>query len=88
MKIPGAPDLIYLGRFPSPLAFQKSAKSKKLCYKNTKFEAMVSLDQAAIEEVAWWRNHLHAWNRKALFQKPIDLIIETDVSRKRWGRTV
>ena len=29
--------------------------------------------------------HLQAWNGKALFQKPVDLLIETDASRKGWG---
>ncbi|CAB4020243.1 Transposon Ty3-G Gag-Pol poly, partial [Paramuricea clavata] len=36
-------------------------------------------------QIAWWRDHLLAWNGRALFQKPIDLIIETDASRKGWG---
>ena len=49
------------------------------------YDAMISLDQAAREEVIWWRDHLQAWNGKALFQKPVDLLIETDASRKGWG---
>ena len=46
---------------------------------------MVTLDQAANEEILWWRDHLHAWNGRALFQDPVDLVIETDFSRKGWG---
>ena len=49
---------------------------------------MVSLDQAAHEEILWWRDHLHAWNGRALFQDPGDLVIETDASRKGLGHTV
>ena len=48
---------------------------------------MLTLDSAAREEVLWWRDHLQGWNGKALFQHPIDLIIETDASRKGWGHT-
>ena len=49
------------------------------------YNAMVALDQAAHEEILWWRDHLHAWNGRALFQDPVDLVIETDASRKGWG---
>ena len=49
------------------------------------YEAILTLDSAAREEVLWWRDHLQGWNGKALFQHPIDLIIETDASRKGWG---
>ncbi|CAB4013557.1 Hypothetical predicted protein [Paramuricea clavata] len=47
------------------------------------YEAQVALDQPAREEILWWRDHLHAWNGRALFQDPVELIIETDASRKR-----
>jgi hypothetical protein len=49
------------------------------------YEALLTLDTAAREEVLWWRDHLQGWNGKALFQHHIDLIIETDASRKGWG---
>ena len=49
------------------------------------YEALLTLDTAAREEVLWWRDHLQGWNGKALFQHPIELIIETDASRKGWG---
>ena len=46
---------------------------------------MVALDQAAHEEILWWKDHLHTWNGRALFQDPVDLVIETDASLKGWG---
>ena len=49
------------------------------------YNAMTSLDQASRGEILWWRDHLQAWNGRALFQKPVDLVIETDASQKGWG---
>ena len=43
------------------------------------YEALTQLDQHPKEEILWWRDHLQAWNGKALFQTPVDLI-ETDAS--------
>jgi hypothetical protein len=74
--------------FPAPLHFRNLQRLKNQAMaSHQSYEAMISLDQASREEMAWWRDHLLAWNSKALFQKPIDLIIETDASRKGWGHT-
>ena len=72
--------------FPAPLHFRNLQRLKNQAMTaHQSYEAMISLDQAAREEVIWWKDHLQAWNGKALFQKPVDLLIETDVSRKDWG---
>ena len=72
--------------FPAPLHFRNLQRLKNQAMTaHQTYEAMISLDQAAREEVIWWRDHLQAWNGKALFQKPVDLLIETDASRKGWG---
>ena len=49
------------------------------------YEAVIPLDSRAREEIIWWRDHLRGWNGKALFQTSVDLVIETDASRKGWG---
>ena len=72
--------------FPAPLHFRNLHRLKNQAMTaHQSYEAMISLDQAAREEVIWWRDHLQAWNGKALFQKPVDLLIETDACRKGWG---
>lgn len=53
----------------------------------TSYDALVSLNQGTIEEIMWWRDHLGAWNGKALFFHPVDLVIETVASRQGWEPT-
>ena len=72
--------------FPAPLHYRHLQRLKNTTLASQKiYNAMVALDQAAHEEILWWRDHLHTWNGRALFQDPVDLVIETDASRKGWG---
>ena len=72
--------------FPAPLHFRNLQRLKNQAMTaHQSYETMISLDQAAREEVIWWRDHLQAWNGKALFQKPVDLLIETDASKRLGG---
>ena len=72
--------------FLAPLHYRHLQRLKNTTMTSEQsYEAIVTLDSAAREEVLWWRDHLQGWNGKALFQHPIDLIIETDASRKGWG---
>ncbi|XP_028394441.1 uncharacterized protein LOC114518633 [Dendronephthya gigantea] len=72
--------------FPAPLHYKHLQRLKNTTMSSTQsYEAIVTLDTTAREEVVWWRDHLQAWNGKALFQQPVDLVIETDASRKGWG---
>ena len=72
--------------FPGPLHYRHLQRLKNTTMTSEQsYEAILTLDSAAREEVLWWRDHLQGWNGKALFQHPIDLIIETDASRKGWG---
>jgi hypothetical protein len=74
--------------FPAPLHYQSLLKAKNLALKqNQSYETLLSLDQAAIQELIWWRDHLSAWNGKSLLKKPDSLIIETDASNLGWGAT-
>ena len=72
--------------FPGPLTFRhlQSLKNKAMAFCHS-YKALIQLDQASKEEILWWRDHLQALNGRALFQKPVELIIETDASRKGWG---
>ena len=72
--------------FPAPLHYRHLQRLKNTTLASQKtYNAMVALDQAAHEEILWWKDHLHAWNGRALFQDPVDLVIETDASRKGCG---
>ena len=74
--------------FPAPLHYQSLLKAKNLALKqNQSYETLLSLDQVAIQELIWWRDHLSAWNGKSLLKKPDSLIIETDASNLGWGAT-
>ena len=60
--------------FPAPLHYQYLLRAKNQALKeHQSYEAMVTLDEAAIEELQWWRDQLHAWNGKSLLKKPEDL---------------
>ena len=49
--------------FPAPLHFRNLQRLKiHAMTAHQSYEAMISLDQAAREEVIWWRDHLQAWN--------------------------
>ena len=72
--------------FPGPLHYRHLQRLNNTTMTSEQsYEAILTLDSAAREEVLWWRDHLQGWNGKALFQHPIDLIIEADASRKGWG---
>jgi hypothetical protein len=72
--------------FPAPIHYRHLQRLKNTTLASLQtYEAQVALDQPAREEILWWRDHLHAWNGRALFQDPVELIIETDASRKGWG---
>ena len=67
--------------FPAPLHYQYLMRAKNQAVKeHQSYEAMVTLDEAAIEEQQRWRDQLHAWNGKSLLKHPEDVTIETDAS--------
>ena len=86
IKIPGPLDLFHSSDLPCPLHFRhlQNLKNKTMAFCHS-YEALTQLDQASKEEILWWRDHLQAWNGRALFQKPVQLIIEKNASRKGWG---
>ena len=72
--------------FPAPLHYRHLQRLKNLSLNTLQSDdAIIPLDSQAKEELVWWRDHLQAWNGKALFQKSVDLVIETHASRKGWG---
>ena len=72
--------------FPAPLHYRNLQRLKNVALNSlNSFEAMISLDNKAKEEIIWWCDHLQAWHGKALFQSSVDLVIETDASRRGWG---
>ena len=68
--------------FPAPVHYRQLHSLNTL----QSYDVTILLDYQAKEELVWWGDHLQAWNGKALFQSSVDLVIETDASRKGWGR--
>ena len=68
-----------------------------LCYRNLQriknqelsrshsFEAMVTLDDSAKEELLRWVHQLTTWNGIAILSQTPDLVVETDASLLGWG---
>lgn len=72
--------------FPAPLHYRYlQAVNKQSLAKQGSYEAPVIWSATALEELKWWRDHLTAWNGKALLREPPTLIIETDASTTGWG---
>ena len=72
--------------FPAPLHYRSlQAVKKQTLAKQGSYESPVIWSPAALEELKWWRDHLAAWNGKALQSEPPTLIIETDASTMGWG---
>lgn len=71
--------------FPAPLHYRFLLRAKNLALnQNQNYETPLSLDQAAQQELIWWRDHLAAWNGKFHLKKPDNLVIETDSSNLGW----
>ena len=72
--------------FPAPLHYRFLLMAKTMALKKTQsYESILFLNQAAQEELLWWRDHLAAWNGRSLLRKKDDLLIETDASNLGWG---
>ena len=72
--------------FPASLHYRHLQRLKNLSLNTLQYyDAIIPLDSQVKEELVWWRDHLQAWNGKVLFQNSVDLVIETDASRKGWG---
>ena len=71
---------------PSIPALPLLLMAKTMALKKTQsYESILFLNQAAQEELLWWRDHLAAWNGRSLLRKKDDLLIETDASNLGWG---
>ena len=71
---------------PVPLHYRYLLRIKNVALKKRQsYLAMLCLDQAAQQELLWWRDHLAAWNGRSLLRKKEDLTIETDASNLGWG---
>ena len=72
---------------PAPLCYRslQRLKNQSLFATSGDYEAKVLLDQAAREELQWWRYELQQWNGRPLQPPNADLTIETDASLLGWG---
>ena len=72
-----------LSKFLGLVVLQQAKNSILKSHKS--YEVLVHLDSECLQEVQWWKDNLIAWNRKALLQQSMDLVIEADASHKGWG---
>ena len=68
------------GSPPSALVLQILTASEDLLATSGNYEAEVHLDQAAKQELQWWKHELLRWNGRPLQPPSPDLTIETDAS--------
>ena len=68
------------------IVLSKSAKDKnqELSCSHS-FEAMVTLDNRAKEELLWWVHQLTTWNGRTILSQPPDLVVEMDTSLLSWS---
>ena len=70
---------------PSTPALPLSSDGQNNGFEENSKLRIVLLNQAAQEELLWWRDHLAAWNGRSLLRPKDDLLIETDASNLGWG---
>lgn len=72
---------------PAPLCYRNLQQLKNQALLNTSgnYEAKVLLNEAAKQELQWWKEELLRWNGRPLQPPPPDLTIETDASLLGWG---
>ena len=71
---------------PAPLCYQNLQRIKNLSLScSHSFEAMVTLDDSAKEELLWWVHQLATWNGRTILSETPDLVVESDTSLLGWG---
>ena len=74
------------GSIPSTPSLSSDPRSQKVQSSSSLWLRVPSmLDCQALVELKWWRDHLSAWNRRAILQSPPPSTIETDASTMGWG---
>ena len=72
--------------FPAPLHYRHiQAVKKRSLTLHGGYESQVCWTEEALEELKWWKDHLTAWNGRAILGTPPQLTIETDASTMGWG---
>jgi len=62
------------------IALMNTLERRSQCYK-----ALVPLTQDCLDKLIWWDNNMCRWNGKALIQREVDLVINSDASLEGWG---
>ncbi|PFX32192.1 hypothetical protein AWC38_SpisGene3019 [Stylophora pistillata] len=72
--------------FPAPLHYRhiQAVKKHTLALLGG-YESPVCWTEEGLEELKWWRDHLSAWNWRAVLRTPPHLTIETNASPMGWG---
>ena len=65
IQIPGTPLLFHTGSVTAPLHYRYLQQAKNAALrKHQSYEAPISLDYQALQEVMWWRDNLVEWSHR------------------------
>ena len=71
---------------PAPLCYRNLQRIKNQSLSRShSFEAIVTLDDSAKEELLWWVHQLATWNGRTILSETPDLVVESDASLLGWG---
>ena len=70
---------------PAPLHYRSLQQLKHQALAAQGYDGEISVSREALQDLQWWVDHLHEWNRRSLEEPQASLIIETDASKTGWG---
>ena len=71
---------------PAPLCYRNLQRIKNQSLSRShSFEAIVTLDNSAKEELLWWVHQLATWNGRTILSETPDLVVESDASLLGWS---
>ena len=74
---------------PAPLFYRRLQRLKNVAFKrNQSYDAKLTLDQAARQDLHWWLTEVTRWNGRPMQPGPPDLTLESDASMLGWGASM
>lgn len=71
---------------PAPLFYRRLQRLKNAAFRRTQsYDAILTLDQAARDDLQWWLKEVRSWNGKPVHPGPPQLTLESDASLLGWG---
>ena len=71
---------------PAPLFYRGLQNLKNKAFRlHQSYDAEVTLDKPARQDMHWWMSEVRAWNGRSIRTKPPDIVLESDASLLGWG---